>query len=45
MAEREPRKEAIGQSELYFLDPDEDIVHQAHHQYSPVNEVDLNGSS
>jgi site-specific recombinase XerD len=30
---------------MIYTDPDEDIVHQAHHQYSPVNEVDLNGSS
>lgn len=30
---------------MIYTDPDEEIVHQAHHQYSPVNEVDLNGSS
>jgi site-specific recombinase XerD len=30
---------------MIYADPDEEIVHQAHHQYSPVNEIDLNGGS
>jgi hypothetical protein len=30
---------------MIYADPDEEAVHQAHHRYSPVDEIDLNGRS
>jgi site-specific recombinase XerD len=32
--------QSISTTQIY-IDPDEEAVHQAHHQFSPVDEVDL----
>ena len=36
--------ESITTTKIY-ADPDEEIVHQAHYQFSPVDEIDLDGCS